>query len=1310
MMEQNVPTIVTEICVKNEGNTEDGDSMDFIQENHHNQAKERNKEDKITNMQPDSSEPISSLQSSSLPSSPSKIAFKPRLSEERRAKLDAIGFVWSLKKKRVDEHWDTMLQQLLDYKKEHGDCLVPSRYEKNLKLGKWVETQRYEYTKLQRAEQQKQKEEGGGGESSTSATTKSRPLSIRLTEERLKRLESIGFEWKVKHKMKRHYDKQWNEMFEKLLDYKRKNGHCLVPKRCMDDIKLGTWVHTQRIQYRKTMMDTKEKKEEGETTAAAMSDDKNNTIGEEDVYLRLNDERRTRLESIGFVWSVRENAKLVGKNNEMSPHTAPAVTLPPPSLPAPMVTLTRNTYDDQWDAMFDRLKSFKERYGNCLVPKRCPEDQKLGTWVDTQRVQYKKLVRKLAGIADAKTPKKIDESIVKVEDVENHSILEQDRSKALSASGKPLVGRLTDERIERLSDLGFVWEVRGDWQKHYEELVVYKKEHGDCNVPARYPKNRRLGIWVSAQRQQYKLMCETDGPKPQRSAPLSQKRIDILNDLGFVWALRSRDSLGDTWSQRLAELKTYKATHGDCLVPSRYPPNPELGVWVGTQRTQYRLYMTAKEEGLKVNSSSAMNDARIKQLEDMGFAWALRGTSDNVWAKRMEELQLYVLKYGSCNVPRVCGKFPRLANWVSFCRTQYRLYQEGKPSSMNEAKISDLNSMGFLWDIPEGNKFNVNDTKLTNVETHYVKESIPMNAFCEEANAGTEMTASLPQNVTTFAAHKQAQSTEVIYSPPIGPIETYIQENVIPVAPLAKMGVLNTSSATDRSIAFQSHRSMATPGPVDATTHLSAAPPSAEEVAKIAQVVDATTVIMPHVGLETAAAIAAPGPVAVAPELARQNIQNMGIIADAVSNCISETFASRSVAKTSERAQQESLPTIPDCEKNVPKGIGEESRFSGVTPDTTQNNDQKLERVVAHDIATTMSAHNTNAVPYAHAGLQGITILDTNNDVHTNPTVKDIRAMILAIGTETTEIAGPIDTAQGGAQQDIDDIREIATSITDVAMATPTGGSGATTNTVALHAEAVRVPKVTNNAQTLVCAVSDTLDTFHSHIQNIGNSATAPTALAVTAGVDLGTPRPNPVANDRISDQSQIYGAILATSHVGTDCDPTSEVDLSAYPMVSTSRETRHSGVVNVTNIATDKMNTIIAPPTGYCGTDKSTCTNLTTENSAESIVAGYDSTHFSVSSVTHLVPTLKTATSISLQTGNTGMEMPENECNNVSGVSVDNIGVRENQVDMPNPASSTTNATTFVGYDVLNISEAAAATMVVPNVLPDSSVHTRDN
>jgi hypothetical protein len=147
-------------------------------------------------------------------------------------------------------------------------------------------------------------------------------------------------------------------------------------------------------------------------------------------------------------------------------------------------------------------------------------------------------------------------------------------------SRKPIVGRLTDDRIRRLEGLGFIWSLRDDWQKHYEELVDYKKEHGHCNVPARFAKNRRLGIWVSAQRQQYKqLNAAIDGNKPRRSAPLTQERINLLNALGFTWTIRSRDSLGESWNQRLEELRQYKDEHGTCLVPSRYPNNPELGIW-----------------------------------------------------------------------------------------------------------------------------------------------------------------------------------------------------------------------------------------------------------------------------------------------------------------------------------------------------------------------------------------------------------------------------------------------------------------------------------------------------------------------------------------------------------------------------------------------------------------------------------------------------------------------------------------------------------------------------------------------------------
>lgn len=138
--------------------------------------------------------------------------------------------------------------QLVEYKEQHGDCLVPSRYEANLKLGKWVETQRYEYTKLKRAEASPNiKPEDGGQEDSKLPGGKPRVTNARLTEERLRRLENIGFEWKVRNKMKRYYDKQWQDMFDQLLDFKAKNGHTMVPKRFPDNPRLANWVHTQRV-------------------------------------------------------------------------------------------------------------------------------------------------------------------------------------------------------------------------------------------------------------------------------------------------------------------------------------------------------------------------------------------------------------------------------------------------------------------------------------------------------------------------------------------------------------------------------------------------------------------------------------------------------------------------------------------------------------------------------------------------------------------------------------------------------------------------------------------------------------------------------------------------------------------------------------------------------------------------------------------------------------------------------------------------------------------------------------------------------
>lgn len=60
------------------------------------------------------------------------------------------------------------------------------------------------------------------------------------------------------------------------------------------------------------------------------------------------------------------------------------------------------------------------------------------------------------------------------------------------------------------------------WMRRYEQLVQYKKDHGNTNVPSRYKENPSLGRWVHGQRQDCK----------------KQDRIDLLNDIGFVWRLR----------------------------------------------------------------------------------------------------------------------------------------------------------------------------------------------------------------------------------------------------------------------------------------------------------------------------------------------------------------------------------------------------------------------------------------------------------------------------------------------------------------------------------------------------------------------------------------------------------------------------------------------------------------------------------------------------------------------------------------------------------------------------------------------------
>jgi hypothetical protein len=133
---------------------------------------------------------------------------------------NGVGFEWEICKIDFSSIWKEQFQQLCEFKAQFGHYLVPIRYSTNPKLGKWVKTQRHDYKLHQ--------------EGKTSS----------LTEERIRALEGVGFEWETSSAA------IWNERFEQLREFRAQFGHCLVPQKYSGNLKLGVCVRYQRIRYR----------------------------------------------------------------------------------------------------------------------------------------------------------------------------------------------------------------------------------------------------------------------------------------------------------------------------------------------------------------------------------------------------------------------------------------------------------------------------------------------------------------------------------------------------------------------------------------------------------------------------------------------------------------------------------------------------------------------------------------------------------------------------------------------------------------------------------------------------------------------------------------------------------------------------------------------------------------------------------------------------------------------------------------------------------------------------------------------------
>jgi len=276
--------------------------------------------------------------------------------------------------------------------------------------------------------------------------------------------------------------------------------------------------------------------------------------------------------------------------------------------------------DIKWEEMYNRLQSYHSKNGNADVPNRWKEDLQLASWVMNQRQRRKK------GIISDEQIQRLDalgftwqhrergvwedryQELIEFKEKYGHcnvSVGYKENPKLArfvnNSRTQKADGRLSQERIELLEQIGFQWaELNTDkWEERYLQLLYFNEENGHCNVPYNYSDNQQLGNWVSQQRQK------------KKSGNLLPERERLLEEIGFNWG-NERDFGGvkptELWDLRYQELLAFKQQHGHCKVPHNYFDNKQLGKWVSKQR------QTRKQNKLLPE--------RERLLEEIGFLWS----------------------------------------------------------------------------------------------------------------------------------------------------------------------------------------------------------------------------------------------------------------------------------------------------------------------------------------------------------------------------------------------------------------------------------------------------------------------------------------------------------------------------------------------------------------------------------------------------------------------------------------------------------------------------------------------------------------
>ena len=390
---------------------------------------------------------------------------------------------------------------------------------------------------------------------------------------------------------------------------------------------------------------------------------------------------------------IHDNSKKRGKNSKISDLGNLEITEKKQVKKYKSILKITEDYLSKWNNMFLKMELFHKENEHCTVPSSY-KDRTLYGWYIKQKLLFKAGILPKEHLKKLKTInfyfedahklhwdrkwldsynqllefyKKTGDSNIKRYKDNTHPLFYISNWVALER-GKYKNGKLKDWQIEKLENIGFIWEMTGVRSQNNEDgwfdklalLEQYKIEFGDCNISQTFKEEKYLGLgkWLNEQRTYYK----------KKRAFLSEDRIALLEDIGVIWDMNIFN-----FDNIIKNLLDYKAEFGDFNVPSNYKLNKKLGNYV------YRI-----------NTNGIKEDWKKEKLHQIGFFEIGTKTKKDPRTHITQKWHNNIKKLHELDNPDLKKdnkEYPELAKWLNH---QKRTYRYGR---LKDEQVNDLNKL-----------------------------------------------------------------------------------------------------------------------------------------------------------------------------------------------------------------------------------------------------------------------------------------------------------------------------------------------------------------------------------------------------------------------------------------------------------------------------------------------------------------------------------------------------------------------------------------------------------------------------------------